>query len=176
MTARQIMVSAVLGAFAIGLVGNHMAIGADEGLQVGQRLPGFSARDLNGAQHSLKQYEGKILVLHFWATWCPFCRGEIAKLREVHEEFKAQGVRVLTVSVDEDLTYLRRFVAERDLPYAVIADIQAASSFAPRYGIRSVPTTILITRDGVIAARLIGTSDIVGTVDQALAASPAPST
>ena len=145
------------------------------GLGVGYRPPSFSASDLNGQTQSLKEYEGKVLVLHFWASWCPYCRGEISKLRELQERWTSRGVRVLAVSTDQDPEVLKQFVTQQGLPYPIIVDAQTESSVADQYGISGIPVTYVIARDGRIFARLSGTSDIVGTVQHALGTSPSGS-
>ena len=139
------------------------------GLRVGYRPPPFSATDLQGQPHALKDYEGHVLVLHFWASWCPYCRGEIAKLKHIAQaEWQAQGVRVLAVSVDEDLIRLQRFVERAVLPYPVIVDRKTTPSVVELYAIDGIPVTFVLTRDGHIASRLEGSADIEGAVQRAL--------
>lgn len=138
------------------------------GLEEGFRPPEFSATDLAGAPHSLQQQTGSVLVLHFWASWCPYCRAEIPELTRLQQDGGARGVKVLAVSVDEDLRALKRFLAQANLPYPVIADLQADPSLAEQYGISGIPVTFVISRDGHIAARLDGDSDIAPAVERAL--------
>lgn len=138
------------------------------GLSVGLRPPDFSATDLNGTSHTLAQYRGKVVVLHFWASWCPYCRSEIPELTQLHEEWTSKGVLVLTISADEDLAALQRFVAQRRLPYPVIADLKARPSVVDRYRLSGVPTTYVVGRDGWITARIEGSGDIIGAVQRAL--------
>lgn len=142
------------------------------GLTVGARPPGFSATDLNGSPHSLQRYQGKIVVLHFWASWCPYCRGEIPKLTRIQEEWASKGVAVLAISADEDVAQLKRFVAKERLPYPVIADAEARSSVASRYQLTGVPTTYVVARDGRIASRIEGRGDLIGAVQRALSQPP----
>ncbi len=138
------------------------------GVGVGYRPPEFSASDLNGQRQDLQQYQGNVLVLHFWASWCPYCRGEIPKLLKVHGELASKGVKVLTVSTDQDVAKLKQFVAENHLPYPVIADLEADPSVADQYGVSGIPVTLIVTKDGHIAYRLTGTSDIVDSVQHVL--------
>jgi len=142
-----------------------------EGLSVGQRPPAFSVLDLQGQRQSLKQYRGQVVVLHFWATWCPYCRGEIPKLLQIHEQGSPQGVTVLAVSVDEDLAQLQAFVQQAGLPYIVIPDARSPSSVASAYGVRGIPVTYLLDRDGRIAYRFFGSADLLGAVQHLLARS-----
>lgn len=143
------------------------------GLSVGLRPPDFSATDLNGTSHTLAQHRGKVVVLHFWASWCPYCRSEIPELTQLHGEWTSKGVLVLTISADEDLAALQRFVAQRRLPYPVIADLKARPSVVDRYRLSGVPTTYVVGRDGRIAVRIDGAGDLIRAVEQTLSRSPA---
>jgi len=145
-----------------------------EGLEPGQRPPDFLLQDLAGHSHSLSQYRGHVVVLHFWATWCPFCRGEIPKLTEAHQHWSSDGVTIVAVSVDQHREHLVDFVTTAGVPYAVVADIDLPESVARRYHVSGLPTTFIIGRDGRIVARLLGSSDIHGELERALAA-PTPS-
>jgi peroxiredoxin len=146
-----------------------------EGLSVGQRPPAFSVLDLRGQRQTLKQYRGRIVVLHFWASWCPYCRGEIPKLLEVHHGSE-QGVTVLAVSVDRDLSQLQAFVEQAALPYVVISDAHGESSLARAYDVRGIPVTYLLDPDGRIAYRFFGSADLLGAVQHLLARSDASDT
>ncbi|HEX9780731.1 MAG TPA: TlpA disulfide reductase family protein [bacterium] len=171
---RRALVAAAAGTAALAILAaagarpDSAQAARGEGLQVGQAPPAFSATDLNGLTQSLGEHDGEILVLHFWATWCGICRGEIPKLITLHEEFGSKGVTVLAVSVDEDLWTLRRYIERRKLPYVIVPDSSQRSSIAKQYGIYGVPTTYIISRDGKILARIIGPSDLVGRVRRIL--------
>jgi peroxiredoxin len=113
------------------------------------------------------------VVLHFWATWCPICRGEVSKLTRIHEQFAHQGVLILAVSVDENLTALGEFVRTAALPYPVIAD-QAPFPIATQYRVQGIPTTYILAPDGRTALRFFGGADLVRAVEHVLERSPAP--
>lgn len=138
------------------------------GLGVGYQPPPFSAADLNGQPHDLSAYKGQLVVLHFWASWCPYCRSEIPELTEL-QRWADKGVQVITVSSDEDVAVLKQFVAEKQLPYAVIADHDAPRSIAEQYGVSGIPVTYVIGTDGRIAERLHGASEIIEAVTRVLA-------
>ena len=72
-----------------GIHSGRVTAGAEppkEGFSLGQRPPAFSVLDITGQRQTLTQYRGQIIVLHFWASWCPYCRGEIPKLLQIHEQ------------------------------------------------------------------------------------------
>ena len=141
------------------------------GLGIGYRTPDFSATDLQGQPQSLASYKGSVLVLHFWASWCPYCRGEIPELTQLSQgEWTSKGVRVLTVSTDQELPTIQQFVAQSRLPYPVIADIQTDFSASDQYAISGIPVTYVIGRNGHIVSRLNGAGDITAEVRKALAA------
>ena len=147
-----------------------------EGFSLGQRPPAFSVLDLKGQRQTLKQYRGQIVVLHFWASWCPYCRGEIPKLLQIHAQHSSQGVTILTVSIDHDIEQLKAFVQQAGLPYSVIPDARSESSLASAYGVRGIPVTYILDRDGRVAFQSFGSGDLVGAVQYLLEKSPAPST
>ena len=138
------------------------------GLTVGDRPPPFAANDLNGQPQALATYQGQVVVLHFWASWCPYCRGEIEELVELHARWASKGVKVLTVGLDEDVAVLKQFVTRAALPYPVVADADAPTSIAAQYGVSGIPVTYVLTREGHIASRLDGSADIRGAVQHAL--------
>ena len=163
-----------LGLAAAGLLalqGPGVDAAIRRGLRVGERPPAFSVQDLTGISQSLSQYEGQTIVLHFWATWCPYCQREIPKLEQVHREFQHDAVQVLAVSIDEDVHVLRHFVLQRRLTYPVIADAEDGFRLSDRYRINGIPVTYVIGPDGVTDVRLVGSSDILGAIRRTLAAS-----
>ena len=139
------------------------------GLRLGNQPPTLTATDLQGRTHRLVDYRGRVVVLHFWSSWCPYCRGEIPELIQLHREGGTTGVVVLAVSSDEDIAKVRQFVAQQHLPYAVIADVEADFTLSRRYQIRGIPVTYVMDRAGRIAGKINGSGDITGIVGEALA-------
>ncbi|MDP3704123.1 MAG: TlpA disulfide reductase family protein [Candidatus Omnitrophota bacterium] len=148
---------------------------AADGLSVGQRPPAFSVLDLRGQRQTLKQYRGQVVVLHFWATWCPYCRGEIPKLLEAFQHGPQQRVTVVTVSIDNDLASLQAFVEQAALPYSVIHDASTNASLAKAYDVQGIPVTYLIDRSGRVAYQFSGASDFISAIQYLLAQDPTPS-
>lgn len=142
--------------------------GGEVGLQVGDFPPAFSATDVKGTAHTLEQYRGRIVVLHFWATWCPYCRTEIPNLTRLHDTEGARGVSVLTVSVDEHRDALDRFLTRNAVPYPVIADLESADPISLAYEVSGLPTTYVIGRDGRILSRWSGAGRLLSTVERLL--------
>jgi peroxiredoxin len=141
------------------------------GLGSGYRPPPFSATDMAGQSHSLEQYAGSVLVLHFWASWCPYCRSEIPELTELQQQWADKGVRILTVSTDHEPEALKRFIAQTKLPYPIVADAQAEWPISEQYGVSGIPVTYIIGPDGVIVERFAGATEIIEAVKRVLARS-----
>jgi thiol-disulfide isomerase/thioredoxin len=117
------------------------------------RLAEISAPDLHGNQWTLAGERGSIVLVNFWASWCPPCRAETPGLVRFADAHRSQGVKVVGISLDEDHDAVRRFVADFRVPYTIVlpADSSALSS-----SISSLPTSFLLDREGRIAKTYIG--------------------
>jgi len=116
----------------------------------------FTVTDMNGKSVSLSSFKGKVIVLDFWATWCPPCKAEIPGFVELQEAYGSQGLQVVGVSVDDTADKLPPFASEFKMNYPVLVglgrdDLQDA--YGPMWGI---PTTFLINRDGKICRKHSG--------------------
>jgi peroxiredoxin len=117
--------------------------------------PDFTLKDLNGSDISLSDYKGKVLVLNFWATWCPPCRAEIPDFIEVYDEYKNKGLEILGVSVDQiSPDQVRQFVERNKMNYPVaMATSQFFKDYPPP---QAIPTTLVIDMDGKIQYKKVG--------------------
>jgi peroxiredoxin len=114
--------------------------------------PDFTLPDLNGAQVSLAQFRGRPVVINFWATWCPPCRDEIPRLVEAYQREK-DGVVFIAIS-DEPANVVGPFVKENAIPYVNLLD--SGDRVSSVYGIKALPTTLFISRDGEIEVYYTG--------------------
>jgi cytochrome c biogenesis protein CcmG/thiol:disulfide interchange protein DsbE len=114
--------------------------------------PEFSLKDLQGNALSLASYKGKVLVLNFWATWCPPCRREIPDFIEAYKELKDKGLEILGVSVDElSEDALRDWTQKAGMNYPVaLATAKIVADYRPG---EYIPATIVIDRRGSIRYR-----------------------
>lgn len=112
----------------------------------------FSLPDLQGKNQALPK--GDVILLNFWATWCPPCRQEMPSMVELSNKYAAKGLKIVAVSVDRDAKALKDFVAEYKLPFLVLHDIDSAVS--ANYGVYRYPETFLIDRQGRVQAHLVG--------------------
>jgi len=110
----------------------------------------FTLVDMNGVDHDLRQHAGKVILLDFWATWCAPCRIEIPGFIKLFDALESEGLSVVGISVNDSPDAIRRFANEFQMDYPVLIgdgrdDVKAA--FGPMVGF---PTTVIITRDGMI--------------------------
>ena len=115
----------------------------------------FTLPDLNGKIHSLKEFKGKIVLLNFWATWCPSCKEDIAELLFVYRQYKDSGLEVVGISLDKKgLGVVDSFVKELNIPYTILlGDETVVKSYG---GFKGVPTTFLLDKEGRIVKRYSG--------------------
>jgi len=106
---------------------------------------------------TLSQYQGKIVVLNFWATWCQPCRKEMPDLEAIYRKYRDQGLVILAVNAGEDGEAITAFVSQLDLTFPILRDSQRQARDA--YGIRVLPTTLFLNRDGQEFARELGGLD-----------------
>jgi cytochrome c biogenesis protein CcmG/thiol:disulfide interchange protein DsbE len=106
---------------------------------------------------TLSQLHGQIVVLNFWATWCPPCVEEIPSLVGMSQKMKAKGVTVLGVSVDADDEAYRKFVKDHGVTFLTVRDADQKSNSL--YGTVKFPETFIIDRDGVVRRKFIGAVD-----------------
>ena len=122
---------------------------------VGQPMPAFSLKDANGQVVRPADYQGKVVLLDFWATWCGPCKVEIPWFIDMERQFKDQGFAVLGVSMDEDgWAAVKPYVQKMQMNYRILLgndDVSTAYG-----GLDSLPTTLLIDRQGKIASVHIG--------------------
>lgn len=119
---------------------------------IGQRAANFTLKTLDGEPVALGNLQGKVVVLDFWATWCGPCRAELPMVEELRAEF-GDAVQFYGVN-DEDTTTVKKFVKEKNLHVPVLLD--SRREVHARYGVRAIPTLLIIDPDGVIRQQLIG--------------------
>ncbi len=123
--------------------------------QVGTVAPDFTVRD-GGRSLSLHDYRGQVVVLNFWATWCPPCVEEMPSLGRMQRQL-GDKVTVLAISTDEDDAAYRQFLSDRHIDLITIRDGEGKSN--QLYGTVRFPETYIIDRRGVIRRKLIGAVD-----------------
>ncbi|MCK4679965.1 TlpA family protein disulfide reductase [bacterium] len=124
------------------------------GIEPGQTPPAFVLADLSGNDVSLDDFEGKVVVLDLWATWCPPCTKEIPFLVSLYEEYKDQGLAVIGVGLDQGgASAIAPFVEANNVTYTILVGDRTISR---DYKVSSIPMTLTIGRDGRVAAKDVG--------------------
>lgn len=136
------------------------------GYQRGERPPEFSGRSVDGKPLSLAGLRGRVVLVTFWATWCPPCRQEMPGLERLHRGLTTEGLTVVGVNVREEASAIIEYADALGLTFPLIFDPQGKIQGA--YGVIGLPTTFLIARDGRAVARAIGPRDWGGPQARAL--------
>lgn len=128
---------------------------------LGKRRPDFSLPDLEGQMRSLDEWDGKLIVINFWATWCPPCREEIPVFMELQEEFADRGLQFLGIALQE-AEEVRDYVNEMGMNYPVLTGYREVIKIAAALGnyMGALPYTVVINREGVIEFVKAGPVDL----------------
>jgi cytochrome c biogenesis protein CcmG, thiol:disulfide interchange protein DsbE len=121
---------------------------------VGDSAPDFSIKTDNGRTLSVSNFGGRLLVLNFWATWCPPCVDEMPSLDRFHQQLSGSGVVVLGVSVDKDQAVYRGFLERAKVSFLTARDPEAEIS--ADYGTFKYPETYIIDSRGKVVQKIIG--------------------
>lgn len=120
-----------------------------------EKMPAFELPDLSGAVITSSSFEGKVLLIDFWATWCPPCRDEIPSFIELQNTYKDQGFEIIGISLDQNKADLVAFVPANNMNYTVLHDTTNVTPTAFG-GIQGIPTTFLVNKKGNIVQKWVG--------------------
>ena len=143
----------------------YQAMEGDSGQTIAYRrpeinsvAPAFRLLDLDGAVHSLPDYQGKVVFLNFWATWCGPCKVEMPAMESLYQTFRSKGLEILAVSVDQQgAAVTRPFKEAMGLSFPILHD--STYQVGLTYGARTLPMTYVIDRHGIIRQRVFGARD-----------------
>lgn len=151
------LIRIVFIAIMVLLVSSSCTKGKKQAMK-GDEAPDFTLSDLNGSDVRLSDLRGKVVLIEFWATWCPPCRESIPAMNEIYKRYNEKGLVILGISVDKGQNVaedLRAFVREYSILYPVLIDSKNINNL---YGVYSIPTTFLIDKDGKVILKNIGFS------------------
>jgi peroxiredoxin len=117
-------------------------------------LDDFSLRDTSGALARLSDQRGKIVLLNFWATWCPPCREEMPAIDSLWKSTKDKGFTVMGISLGEEPRTVKDFVSRHGYGFPILVDPRGELGSA--FGIRSIPTTYILDKTGKAIAGKVG--------------------
>ena len=124
--------------------------------RIGTQAPDFTVQDSDRSV-KLSDFHGQIIVLNFWATWCPPCVEEMPSLVEMQRRMKSKGITVLAVSVDVDQGAYNQFLKDHSINLVTVRDAVQKSNTL--YGTFKFPETYIIDRNGVMRRKFIGAID-----------------
>jgi peroxiredoxin len=155
----------IISLFSLLAVGPNSSIGGDKNVvspldadkQTNTKAPDFTLKDLNGTNVSLSSLKGKVVLLNFWASWCPPCKAEMPSMNKLYKEIRAKGFEIVAVSTDNSLSTIKEFLAKSRVDFTVLFDEKKTVS--REYKVFSMPTTFLIDRNGFIVEKYYGEYD-----------------
>jgi peroxiredoxin len=114
----------------------------------------IALKDLNGATIRFSDFKGKIVFLNFWTTWCPSCRYEMPSMENLHTKFKEKDFVVVAIDMQESAISVKKFFKEYKLTFMALLDSEG--KVADLFGVRSIPTTFILDKQGRIIGGAVG--------------------
>lgn len=157
---KPLRIAAYIATFLGGMWGGQLLIdrytGNAQGREAAQLMvqrpaPEFSLPDTDGTQHNSHEWDGKVVILNFWATWCPPCRSETPMFIEMQEQYGATGLQFVGVAIDSP-DKVQDFMDTYGINYPMLIGDNDAIEIAKQYGDRygALPYTVVIDRHGMI--------------------------
>ena len=154
--ARNLLISLVaILALTAGIVAKKQLLPHTK--QTQSTLPAFSLPDISGKQRSINEWQGNVLLINFWATWCPPCRKEIPEFIALQEQYAAKGFTVIGIALD-DKEAIDQYLAETKINYPLLLATNEGTKLTRQLGntIDAVPFSLLVDRNGNIVYRQPG--------------------
>lgn len=133
------------------------AIGDEEtSPRVGFLAPDFTLSTFDDGERTLSELRGKVIVINFWATWCPPCRAEMPALQRAYDEHRGRGLEILAINTtfQDSQSDAREFVNEFGLTFPILLD--QAGDVSRGFELRAMPTTLFVDREGYVREVILG--------------------
>jgi peroxiredoxin len=119
--------------------------------------PAFTLEDIDGNKVSLADYSGKVVIVNFWATWCPPCRYEMPSMQRAYETLKQDNIEMLAVNVGEGSETIFAFTADYPVEFPLIMD--KTSAVTEKYNVAGIPATYVVGPQGKLLYKAIGSRE-----------------
>lgn len=151
------VIAFVVGISVRGLLSSSLGQSSKADLAKQTPLPEFSLPDLSGKQHSIKEWQGKVLVINFWATWCPPCLKEMPEFAALQSEYSDKGLQFLGIALD-DPEPVKEFIASHKINYPILMGENQGTKLAHDLGniVNTVPFTLTVNKRGLVVQRHMG--------------------
>lgn len=122
-----------------------------------RKLPEFTLPDLSGKPRNIKEWQGKVLVINFWATWCPPCLKEMPAFEAIHAEYEKKGLQFIGIALD-DADPVKEFIASKKITYPILLGEDQGTKLAHGLGniVNTVPFTVIINKQGLVIKSHMG--------------------
>ncbi|MDF1661078.1 MAG: TlpA disulfide reductase family protein [Planctomycetota bacterium] len=143
------------------VVGQIQGMMASAALAVGKEFPDFKVKDTEGKELSLSEYKGKVVLVDFWATWCGPCMKEMPNVIKAYTKYHAKGFEIIGISFDKDKDRMDKVTKDKKMTWRQYFDGKGwGNLLGKKYGIRSIPATFLVGKDGKIIAKNLRGDDL----------------
>ena len=158
---KQVWIAALGACWVFGVPGSALAadlppLSTSLTRQAPQVAPALKLKGLDGQSHDLAQLKGRVVLINFWATWCPPCRREMPSMERLSQALKGEAFSVLAVDVGEDPDTIDGFISQLDatLGFPILLDTRSRAMQA--WKVAGLPTTFLVDKQGRMVASAIG--------------------
>ena len=138
---------------------------------VGQKFTDFEMPDAKGEMHKLSEYvgNGKVVLIDFWASWCPPCRAEMPNLVKTYKQYKSKGFDIVGISLDSKADAWAKGVKDLGITWTQLSDLKGwQNGGAALYGVNSIPHTLLVDKDGTIIAKNLHGQELEDKIKEVL--------
>lgn len=141
--------------------GSERAQQPPRAVSVGNPAPDFVLTNMQGEKVRLSQLRGKVVIVNFWASWCPPCKLEMPSMETLHQSLEKDGLVLLAINVEkEGRRVVEAFLKETPYSFPILLDTEGVAQ--KRYGVYQYPESFIIDRNGVIVRKVIGAVNWTG--------------